>query len=618
MADLIAQGGGSADRWRRRLPVGEVIVLGRAAGVWSVPWDLHISRHHAQLFWDGRRLEVRKLPEARNPIFFRGRRVEKCTLLPEQHFVIGQTSFLLIEQNWDWAREGRKPRYRHQYSYPDLAHLPFQNPDHRIEVLTRLPEVLSGAGSEEEMCVRLISMLLAGLPRAEAVAIAILAQPSPPSDLSRDKGNSKHQSRPPPQASESSWSPEPIRAFYWDERWARSSPFRPSRRLILESLLQRRTVLHVWAPEDAETDALYTHTGEYDWAFCTPIFVEGLSPWGIYLTGRMEMEDVADPASPPSSLQEEIKFTELVASIVGALRRMRRLERQQAVLSQFLSPLVLRSLSWEDPARFLSPQETEVVVLFCDLRGFSRHSEQESDLRALLDRVSQALSVMSRHILEHGGVVGDYQGDAALGFWGWPVAWPDMIQRSCQAALAIREEFLRASEAPHSPLAGFRVGIGMAAGRAVAGKIGPPEQAKLTVFGPVVNLAARLESMTKFFHTPILLDPTMAEAVRQKLPSTIARLRRVAVVRPYGMDKPVEITELLPPAHQDSLLSDQQIRLYEAGLDAFLAGRWQEAYQFLHQLPPEDRVADFLIGFIAQHHRTPPHQWEGVIPLDIK
>jgi len=81
--------------------------------------------------------------------------------------------------------------------------------------------------------------------------------------------------------------------------------------------------------------------------------------------------------------------------------------------------------------------------------------------------------------------VGDFQGDAAMGFWGWPLRQPDAVLRTCRAALAVRAEF-EATE-------GFHAGIGVATGPAVAGKIGTVDQVKVTVFGPVVNLASRLE-----------------------------------------------------------------------------------------------------------------------------
>lgn len=620
MADLIAQGVGAEHRWRRPLPLREPIVLGRSAGEWSASWDLQISRRHAELLWDGRRLQVRKLPEAKNPIFFHGRPTSECRLLPEEHFVIGQTSFLLVEQPWMVERDLPPPEHEHQYSLQDLAAVSFRNPDRRIEVLSRLPEALSQAVSDEDMCVRLVSMLLAGLPRADTAAAAVLAAPteqtatsvsrSPSADSAQAEGVDRPMEEFPLSGA--------IRALYWDSRLAGSAPFRPSQRLIREAVLRRRTLLHLWRG-GGESERLFTDTGQYDWAFCTPILPEGLPPWVIYLAGRFAPAAYSAEESPPWELREDIKFTELAGAMVGSLRRMRRLERQQAILSQFFSPLVLKNLGGEAPDWLLEPQETEASVLFCDLRGFSRRSEQESkNLRDLLDRVSQALGVMTRHILEEGGVVGDYQGDAALGFWGWPVVWDDMVERTCRAALAIRQQFQTAAQNPQSPLAGFQVGIGIAAGRAVAGRIGPPEQAKVTVFGPVVNLAARLESMTKIFHAPILLDSAMAEAVRRKVPPAVARVRRVAVVRPYGMDSSLEIAELLPPADQYPLLSDDQIRLYETGLDAFLAGRWQEAYQCLHQLPAEDQVADFLTAFITQQNRQPPPQWDGVIPIQSK
>ena len=157
-------------------------------------------------------------------------------------------------------------------------------------------------------------------------------------------------------------------------------------------------------------------------------------------------------------------------------------------------------------------------MLFCDLRGFSRKAEMHAgDLIPLLERVSKALGYMTQTILEHGGVIGDYQGDAAMGFWGWPLADPHMIKQTCLAALGIRTLFEASAADPEHPLHDFRIGIGIANGNAVAGQIGTTDQVKVTVFGPVVNLASRLEGMTKLLRVPILLDEPTAVAVRQQL-----------------------------------------------------------------------------------------------------
>jgi adenylate cyclase len=225
---------------------------------------------------------------------------------------------------------------------------------------------------------------------------------------------------------------------------------------------------------------------------------------------------------------------------------------------------------------------------------------------------------MTRQILEHGGVVGDFQGDAAMGFWGWPLALADAPQQSCKAALGIRTEFAAAAREATHALADFQAGIGLATGRAVAGKIGTADQVKVTVFGPVVNLASRLEGMTKTFGASILLDEETARVLRATMPSSVARVRRVARVRPFGMDAAVEISELLPPAEQFPQLTDEAIADYEAALDAFEARRWTQALELLHRVPAVDRVKDFLTVYIAQHNRTPPRGWDGVIALASK
>jgi adenylate cyclase len=152
----------------------------------------------------------------------------------------------------------------------------------------------------------------------------------------------------------------------------------------------------------------------------------------------------------------------------------------------------------------------------------------------------------------------------------------------------------------------------------VAGKIGTIDQVKVTVFGPVVNLASRLEGMTRILHAPILVDERTAIVVRNQLSPKVARLRRVAVVKPYGLDRKVEVTELLPSESEYPHLSDQNIADYERALDDLIAGRWPQAFDRLHRVPADDRVKDFLTVLIAQHNRTPPDNWNGVIPLSTK
>ncbi len=597
MPDLIAQGEEAQQRWRRALPTDESVLLGRLGGIWAVAWDSHVSRRHVRLRWTGELLEVTRLPDARNPVYFQGREENQFVIRPGEHFVIGQTTFALADQRANITADAPEPVQQQSFSAQYLKQVSFRNPNRRIEVLYRLPKVIAGAAGDDELCVRLVSMLLAGVPRADSAAVvAVGNDPTPDADA-----------RPEPDARQ----PGSVRVMHWDQRLVIGSDFRPSEGLILESLHQRQSVLHVWRGADTESAAPFTESENVDWAFCAPVMGRSGPGWGLYVAGRFNVEMSDVPSSDPTDLREDVKFTELVASMLSALRQMRQLEHQQATLSQFFSPVVLKTLATEDPEVVLAPRETEVSVLFCDLRGFSRETERYADdLLGLLRRVSKALGVMTDYIRREGGVVGDFHGDAAMGFWGWPLPQDDAILRTCRAALGIRADFTATTD--------FHVGIGVATGKAMAGKIGTVDQVKVTVFGPVVNLASRLEGMTKLLRVPILLDEPTASAIRQHVPRDVARVRRLARVKPFGLDTPLEVSELLPPESQFPLLTDEHLEFYESALDAFLAGEWSEAVELLHRLPPEDIAKDFLTVHIAQHNRTPPEDFDGVIPLKSK
>jgi adenylate cyclase len=603
MADLIAQGGEAQHRWRRVLPEGVAVVLGRSAGVWAVPWDPHVSRRHATLRYDGGRLEVTALDDSQNPIFCRGEESARFILRAGEHFVIGSTTFTLADQRVSVTLDVPQPAKQQRFSSQYLKQIQFRNPDHRIEVLSRLPEVISGATGDGELRVLLVSMLLAGVPRADTAAVVAVDEDQvEPVEDAVDEGLAA------------------VRVLHWDQRLVTGGDFQPSQRLILEAIRQRQSVLYVWQGTDFPAAQPFTARGNVDWAFCTPVPGKACQGWGLYVAGWFNVDlPTVHSASDPHDAREDVKFTEVVAAVLSSLREMRLLERQQASLSQFFSPVVLETLTVEDPDVVLAPRETEVSVLFCDLRGFARQTERHADdLLNMLNRVSKALGVMTHQILDQGGVVGDFQGDAAMGFWGWPLGQDDAVSRTCRAALGIRAEFEAAAAKLDSPLAGFHAGIGVATGTAVAGKIGTVDQVKVTVFGPVVNLASRLEGMTKILRAPILLDETTARAVREQVPREVARIRRLAVIRPYGLDMPLEVSELLPPESQYPLLTDEHLAHCESALDAFLAGRWPEAFELLHRTPTEDTVTDFLTVYIAQHNRTAPPNWDGVITLSSK
>jgi adenylate cyclase len=585
---LIAHGLEPRQRWREVLTQGRTYVLGRdAESDLRVSWDPHVSKCHARLTAKDDRLTVEKLPSARNAIYLNGKVADQFSLKDGERFVIGATTFSFERTAEIAASPSAGPVEEMTFDRQELKKVRFRDADRRFDVLTRLHEVIWGARTESELHERLTSLILAGVGNAEAVAIVEIDNGAQPKTL------------------------------HWERRREAEGSFHPSSRLIDDSLRRRRrSVLHVWEAAKL-TDSKYTVSADFDWAYCTPV-TEGSGAWGIYVTGALEAPLVAGQQSRTDGiyLEADVKFTELVAEIVNSVLRLNRYERQKSGLRQFFAPPILAALGDDLDTALLEPRECDVTVLFCDLRGFSQKAEASAgDLRGLLDRVSRALGVMTSQILKHGGVTGDFQGDAAMGFWGWPFASPDAPVAACRAALGIRAAFGETFGRPDHPLGSFQVGIGVAHGRAVAGKIGTAEQVKVTVFGPVVNLASRLEGMTKQLRVPIVLDEATAAIVNSRMDRHEGRTRRLARVLPYGTETPVLVSELLPAERDEPEMTNELLALYDQAVEHFIAGRWDEAYRLLHRMPAGDRAQDFLGVLIAQHNRIPPSDWDGTVRL---
>ena len=594
MWQLVAHGPNPSQRLRQALEVGKSLQLGRSTEAdLPVPWEPVLSRNHLTITVGRDSIRIQRRSSAANPVFINGRQVEEATLAAGDTFVIGETTFHIGQADVEHPTPADEPYEEMVFSRQDLRRIQYRDADKRMDVLATLPELISGALNETALCSRLSHLLLTGIRNAEAVAVVDLGE--------QDEVAIRH----------------------WERRRETSGSFRPSRRLIVEALTQQRSALHVWPRRQPAADD-YTVSSESDWAFCTPI--EGQRPRrGLYVAGQLDrLQSMIDTMRPDGlHLQADVKFTELVADIIGSVERVNRLESNLSVLRQFLSPPVLQALERSDDGgldgELLEPRECQVTVLFCDVRGFSQRAEEAAgDLKALLNELRMALELMTQEILRHGGVTGEFLGDAALGFWGWPFASEEAPLNACRAALGIRRRLAAVRQDPNHPLSDVDVGIGIAQGPAVAGKIGTSDRMTVTVFGPVVNLASRLETMTKQLRVPILLDEPTAEIVRRRLSTTEGRIRKLARVQPYGMETPLTVSELLLPMSEFEELTDSHLALYEQGVEHFLAGRWQEAYRCLHAMPSSDRAPDFLLPRLAQHNRHAPPGWTGVIELPEK
>lgn len=586
MLELVAQGKTAHHRWRKVLLQDLPFVIGRSSQGWAADWDEKISRRHARLTLTDGKLVVEKLPDATNPIFFEGREQRQFAIQPGEHFVIGDTTFTMTNDSAFATLELPSPIAQRAFSTEFLRQVRYRNADHRIAVLNRLPEIISSSNNEDVLMGQMVNLLLAGITSSTAVAICEMDENGFP------------------------------QVVKWDQRNPDGGDFQPCSRLIAQAIENKESTLHMWRTADASSSQ-YTVDLFNDWAFVCPLSSPESSGMAIYVAGlNRRGSPVGGSDSEESDLQGDVKFAELVAATFANLRRVQRLERRQSTFRAFFSPVVMEALVDRDPEEVLRPRECEISALFCDLRGFSAKSEEMSDeLEDLLDRVSQALGIMTQKVLDFGGVIGDFHGDSAMGFWGWPFEKPDAAANACRAALEIQRELEAIAAQPAHRLHDFRMGIGVATGKAVAGKIGTSHQVKVTAFGPVVNLAARLEGVSSRMKIPILIDHRTADAARRLFAdSEQIGVRDLGKFRPYGLSVASRVFQLYDdrsaPAEADRVA-------YAQALQQFESGNWQAAKQGFTQAAATDSAAAFMCEYIGKRAQ-PDDEFDGTIELSAK
>jgi adenylate cyclase len=574
------------------LEEGVVLPLGRAVAKDHVliEWDEQVAPRHAVLTWDKGRLQVDRcsgLP-AEQPIFYAGRECESFGILPGEGFVVGKTVFRL-DPAVTVGQTSTKMKLTHFYAAGDI-HTMNVNPTE--EQLTAVRELLFAIESKQQDLRQFAQLVVATVRRVLRTAsyVAVLKVMAAKQQLSA--------------VAESDASPG-------------LCP-----KLVYDGCRRQEMVEYCW--DRLQPQPSYEPVAGVAWACCAPIVgrQEGQGDLAIYLCGP---SPAAQRDNQPRALtDDQTVFIGIVAWILRSARTIDDLQRSQAWTQTFLPKPIRNLLSQRGPDESFRTEMTQAAVLFCDLRGSCRIAERgAAELMQSWNRLQAALSVMTEAITNQYGTIGDFVGDAAMGFWGWPKVGSasrdlsEAVKAACKAADILRER-LRQKARGSGPLAGFACGMGIAAGEVVAGVLGTQDQQKIGVFGPIVNLAARLESMTKQLGVSILIDHTTAKLLFQAETSLVQQVRYLGNVLPVGMDQPVKVFELMPPEADAERLSRSQLQLFEQGQQAFEHGNWQDARRFLERLlDVKDGPSRFLLEYMNSAD-VPPASFDGVIALARK
>lgn len=208
----------------------------------------------------------------------------------------------------------------------------------------------------------------------------------------------------------------------------------------------------------------------------------------------------------------------LVNTPALALQATRQRQQIYRHFQDYVPRTVVEQLVRHNDQQGIQPERRELTVLFMDVRGFTSIAEQLSPSQ-LSELMNQVLSPVTRIIHEQGGTIDKYMGDAVMAFWGAPLEQPDHALRAVKAALEIRSAIRQLnSSLLANDFPAIRVGIGINSGNMTVGNMGSDFRVSYTVIGDAVNIAARLEGLTKKYPTDILIGSATAAAVDSEVP----------------------------------------------------------------------------------------------------
>ena len=213
-----------------------------------------------------------------------------------------------------------------------------------------------------------------------------------------------------------------------------------------------------------------------------------------------------------------------------------REQREKRRLSRYFSPDVIKEILATRKEASLAGSRRRVTVLFSDIRGFTSLSERLAP-EEVVEMLREYLTVMTEIVFRHGGTVDKYIGDAIMALYGAPFDQPDHAEQAVRTALEFQEQVKVLSERWEGRCGvRLRNGVGVNTGDAVVGTIGSQQRLEYTAIGDTVNLASRLEGLTKEFLSPIVISQSTYEEVKHLFYS-----RYLGEVKVKGKEIPVKI-----------------------------------------------------------------------------
>lgn len=269
---------------------------------------------------------------------------------------------------------------------------------------------------------------------------------------------------------------------------------------------------------------------------------------------------------------------------------------------------------FERPEAMLQGNNRKLVVLFSDIRSFTTISEKmEPD--ELVQSLNDYFSVMVDLILDHNGIVDKYIGDAIMAFYGAPIAREDDPIQSVRSSLAMiksLDKFNKDQISKGRPE--FHIGIGVNYGVVTVGNIGTEKKMDYTVIGDTVNLASRLEGLTKNYKQQLVISEFLYEEIKNDFPTKF-----LDVVAVKGKKEGVKIYTVAEE------LTDNEKKIWQMHnkvMDLYLRQRFTDALRIIkqiHDIDPNDfnslEMKERCIDYMSD---PPGDDWNGTVIMKSK
>ncbi|MFQ5415910.1 MAG: adenylate/guanylate cyclase domain-containing protein [Myxococcota bacterium] len=335
-------------------------------------------------------------------------------------------------------------------------------------------------------------------------------------------------------------------------------------------------------------------------------------PVAVLVSGARRIE--AGNYTDLVDVEQHDELGSLAASFNHMMKGLAERDQVRDMLGRVVSPQIAEELLSKKIE--LGGEERTVSVFFTDIRDFTTVSEHEEPQR-LVKILNTFLTGVSTAIEKHGGVVEEYMGDGVKALFGAPVQHEDDAVRSVRASLELQRS-MTAINAEIQELGGapLTIGVGVNTGVVVVGKMGSISRLKYTVVGDGVNLASRLEGLTKRYGVGIVVS----ETTREKCPEI--RFREIDRVQVKGRRAPVVLFE--PVGHDEEVTAEQcrRIDLHHTALGHYRAGDWAAAavgFGELASLEPETQLFALYLERIERLRREPRNpDWDGTFRFDEK